>query len=93
MSALESKPATFEVEKAWSKDLDVSPSDQCVCCGRDVAAGKGHDIHFVFGGPDALRRDLEPADVDEDGRGDMGIWTIGPECARRVPSAYLRPRT
>lgn len=99
-------PTTFEVDQAWGGapgegwdryDFNVARAesaglDACVICGRGVKANSGSQVHFVHGGNSAVRNDLTPAEVGEEGSGDMGYWTLGPECQKKVPSAYRHPR-
>lgn len=105
MLIIENQPTTFEVERAWGSESEEARErfdrnqqradrlslDSCLICGRGVKPGNGSQVHLIGGGSTALRRDLEPADVGEDEAGDMGFWTLGPECQRLVPAAYRQP--
>lgn len=101
MNTTNTAAETFEVVGAWSdkyyereeRGYAEIPegAEPCVVCGRLVKAGKGFDVHFIFGGRDAVRNDLEAEAVAgyTEG-GDMGIWKIGPECGKAVPAAYRK---
>ena len=103
MNDIDTQDQTFEVEAAWSDEYYERTErgyrqvpeggDPCVICGRMVKADRGYDVRFIFGGPEAVRKDLEPEQVDGyTAGGDMGTWAVGPECGKAVPAAYRTAR-
>lgn len=59
----------------------------CLLCQRPLAPGFQLSVHAVAG---TITR-LIPADQPyDDEMADMGWWSVGPECAKRLPAAYVR---
>jgi len=56
----------------------------CVVCHKDIKTGKDRArfVHVIEGGSHVLHPDDEDLYVPD--RGDMGLFEIGPECARRL---------
>lgn len=91
--------ATVDVDGVWSETYYersgrgyriVKDGDEpCCCCGRLVKAGSGWDVRFIMGGPVAVRADLAAESiVGFTAGGDMGLWVLGSECAKRVPATH-----
>ena len=60
----------------------------CVRCSRKLASGSGFDIEIVDGGG-AL---ATPGEADVDDSGYMGFWSVGPGCAKWIPSEFKLAR-
>lgn len=57
-------------------------ANPCYVCGRDVRPDREVTVH--------LRTDLTlaPVEADVPSRDDQGWFVVGPDCARKIPSAY-----
>lgn len=64
----------------------------CHACGAVLNPERASSVHIIGGGATVLHPDDEDAYTNADG-GDMGVWDLGPECAKMFPAAYRRPFT
>ncbi len=74
--------ARMESNEARAAAKGLEP---CSVCGRGVAEGRGWWAEVVDGGASIARADFEADNKDP---GYMGMWRLGPECAKRLPVAY-----
>ena len=60
-------------------------SDACLICGKPLNPRTAPRVHCV----DGTVLLIAPIGQDADEAGDMGYWSVGPDCARLVPANYL----
>jgi len=66
---------------------DLQP---CAVCGRTIRnEARAVWVHIVDGGGVILHRDDEAAYASDGG--DLGLYPVGPECAKRIPKEYRQP--
>lgn len=81
--------------------------EPCQFCGRgvNIAAGKGFEVHPVFGGGLLLAADQWqhfdsyvygelknkfPEIANQITAGDLGYWVVGPECGKHIHKDFKR---
>jgi hypothetical protein len=63
----------------------------CVRCGKELKPGQPYrEVHCVDGGMFALHPDDESVFPKND-PGDMGCWSLGMDCARKLGLEWSRP--
>jgi len=65
--------------------------DLCACCQRPVNPETAVQVEAAGGGWDLIDQTeaaSEQAKAMRTDGGHMGFWTVGPICAKRIPSSY-----
>lgn len=78
----------------WSDDYNDSPYANdfhvCIVCGK-TTKGNGISVALTNGGDTlVLPHDIE-REENENAGAYMGVWTVGPECGKRIPAEYRLP--
>lgn len=60
----------------------------CVLCGRKVNKSTKKTVECGDGGLMAVHNEDEITDMDP---GYMGVFDVGPHCARKIPADFLKP--
>lgn len=77
MSNLRTKFVDYDARR------DPKTNHFCVACQKDLKPGVPYrEVHLVNGGPFALHPEDEPK--YESDSGEMGMWPIGNDCARKL---------
>lgn len=78
----------IQATKAEAKGMEA-----CVCCGRAVKPGSGSRVWVVYGDTLAPVASYDEMSKFQGGwvAGDQGTWSIGPDCAKKIPSGYRVP--
>ena len=71
---------------------DAGEYATCACCNKRLKIGSGFVVCVVNGGDRLLDVDCWESEGLATVFGIMGIFDIGPECAKGIPSAYKIPR-
>ena len=66
----------------WEGGSDMD----CARCGKSISEPRLW-IHIVNGGDAMLHRDDEAQYVDDGG--DLGMYVVGPECAKAIGSNFI----
>lgn len=78
----------------WSDKYNDSPhaysENACIVCGK-LTKGNGIDVALTNGGDTlVLPQNIEREEIENAGAY-MGVWTVGPECGKRIPAEYRLP--
>ncbi len=66
--------------------------DRCMSCNRPMGDGPSAMIHWHNDGSlFAVNNYIYDLEAREQLDGDQGWFPVGPECAKKIPSAYVSP--
>lgn len=65
----------------------------CSACGRGLVDGSGYMVVVIHGGESVLHPSNWDDDLPMRDPGYMGMWDLGPECAKGIPRNYRVKRS
>lgn len=71
----------------WRDKVDTPDPDRCLLCQKAIKdPRKASKVHMVDGGFVLIPTEQEYTNE----AAEMGWWTVGPDCARKLPAGYSK---
>lgn len=78
----------FERNATYERNAERSSGEPCARCGKEVKGLGAGQIHLT--GDDTLAPvELADEDFPHDAVYDMGWFSVGPDCAKKLPAGYV----